>query len=95
MRILGRDEKTPAEAVAYTHDCTPDLNGSTISGTPVWTVSPETSPALTKDTQSNTTLTATVRYSAGKEGTLYTVTLTIVTAAGETLQAAHEILVVA
>lgn len=94
MRILGRDEKTPAEAVAYTHNCAADLNGSTIS-TATWLVSPTTSPALAVDTSSNTTTTATARLSGGLEGTLYTAKLTIVTAASENLQAAHEVLVVA
>lgn len=93
MRILGKDEKTPAEAVAYTHNCTPDLNGSTISSA-VWSITPTTSPALTIDSQTNTTTTATVRLSSGLEGTLYRAILTIVTATSETLQAAHEVLVV-
>lgn len=94
MRVYGRDEKTPAEAVAYTHNCAPDLNGSTISGVPTWTITPTTVPALTVDTSSNTTTTASVRLSGGLEGTLYTALLTVVTAASETLQAAHEVLVV-
>lgn len=56
------------------------LGADTITGTPVWTV--ET--GLTKDSQSNTTTTATVWLSGGTAGETYTVACKITTAGGRT-----------
>lgn len=56
------------------------LGADTIVGTPVWTID----AGLTKDSQSNTTTTATVWLSGGTAGTSYTVTCRVSTAAGRT-----------
>jgi len=60
------------------------LGSDAITGTPAWSTS---SPAgLTLSGQANTTTTTTITASGGIDGVDYTVTCTIVTAAGETLE---------
>jgi hypothetical protein len=70
------------EAVARTLNWAADLNGSTISGTPTWTV-----PAgLTNEATSNTTTTASIRISGGVPGQDYIITCLVTTAASEDLE---------
>ena len=72
--------KDPNEVRAFTWYWTADLNGSTIASATF--VVP---PGITKDSQSNTTTTATAVFSGGTAGEVYPVTCRVVTAAGETL----------
>lgn len=72
--------KDPDAVLDFVVDWATWLGADTISGTPVWTV-----PAgLTKDSQSNTTTTATAVISGGTAGTDYAVGCKIATAGGRT-----------
>lgn len=82
MRYLKSFPKDPAAVLDYTIDWDADdwLGSDTITGTPVWTVA----TGLTKDSQSNTTTTATVWLSGGTANTDYDVACKITTAGGRT-----------
>ena len=74
-------EKDPSAVLDYTIDWSTWLGSDTIS-TSSWTVE----SGITKDSDNNTTTTATIWLSGGTAGTDYTVTNTIVTAGGRTDQ---------
>ena len=68
--------KDPAEVLDYTLDWDAELGtGEEISGTPVWTV-PD---GITKDSQANTTTTATIWLSGGTAGVEYAIACKITT----------------
>lgn len=76
--------KDPGDVFGVTLDWDGDdfLGSDTITGTPTWTV-----PAgITKDSQSNTTTTATAVLSGGTHGSDYDVACKIVTAGGSTYE---------
>lgn len=73
-------EKDPSAVLDYALDWSDWLVADTITGTPTWTVP----TGLTKDSQSNTTTTATAWLSGGVAGMSYTVACKIVTAGGRT-----------
>jgi len=73
-------KKAPTAVLDYTVNWATWLVADTITGTPVWTVA----TGLTKDSQSNTTTTATAWLSGGTEGQDYAVSCRISTAAGRT-----------
>lgn len=80
---LGTDslpyiEKDPDALLDYEVDWTSLLDGDTITGTPEWTIA----SGLTKDSQTNTTTTATVWLSGGAVDGVYLVACKITTAAG-------------
>lgn len=81
-RIIAHWTQDLQESVARTMGWSDDLNGSTISGTPTWTLP----SGLTNVTQSNTTTSATIRITATATG-VYEVNCAIVTAGGESLNA--------
>lgn len=74
--------KDPAAVLDYTIDWDANdwLGSDTITGTPVWTVP----SGLTKDSQSNTTTTATAWLSGGTADQDYDVACKITTTAGRT-----------
>lgn len=72
--------KDPNAVKDFALDVTEWLAGDTITGTPTWTVP----SGITKDSQSNTTTTATVWLSGGTEGTTYELVCRIVTTGGRT-----------
>mgnify|MGYP001572496141 CR=1 FL=1 len=80
--ILKPFKKDPSAVRDYTVDWDTDdwLGAATITGTPVWTVP----TGITKDSQSNTTTTATAWLSGGTNGTDYDVACKITTAGGRT-----------
>ena len=80
--------KDPQAALTYTVDWEPWLNGDTIATS---TFTPAS--GITKDSQSNTTLTATVKLSAGTVGEDYDVVNRITTTAGLTDERTIRILV--
>lgn len=81
-------EKRSAEVIDHEVDWSDDLGSDTIS-TSTFTV-----PAgLTKDSESNTTTTATVWLSGGADGDRYLITNEVVTAGGRTLRKSFEVLV--
>jgi hypothetical protein len=86
-RLLGRDYKDKDEAITYTHDCTPDLGGSTVSSVS-WVTRPS---GLTTDSTSSTTTSASIKLSGGTPGQLYTVELTATLADAQIIQASHEV----
>lgn len=68
--------KDPQEVIDYTVDWAAELGtGEQISGTPVWTVP----SGITKDSQANTTTTATVWLSGGTAGNEYEIACKIST----------------
>lgn len=75
------------ESISRTLDWTADLNGSTISGAPTWTVPSE----LTTVAQSNTTTTTTIQLAGAKPGKTYQIECKITSVAGE-IPAAHILL---
>jgi len=77
MGELGSFEKDPEAVLDYTVDWEAWLDGDTIY-TSAWTVP----TGITKDSDSNTTTTATIWLSGGTAGELYKVKNHIVTAAG-------------
>ena len=81
-RRLGRVEQDDDEAIAYTINWAADLNSSTLAAVS-WSVP----SALTTETTSNTTTSASIRLSGGTPGQVYKVECTVTTAAGEDLQA--------
>jgi len=72
--------KDPEAVLDYTVDWATWLGADTITGTPTWTVP----TGLTKDTQSNTTTTATAWLSGGSVGLDYVVECKITTTGGRT-----------
>lgn len=72
--------KDPEAVLDFTVDWATWLGVDTISGTPTWTVP----TGLTKDSQTNTTTTATAWLSGGSVGQDYVVECKIATAAGRT-----------
>ena len=80
---IKRYTKDPASVLDYTIDWGTNwlAAGETIS-TSAWTVE----SGITKDSDSNTTTTATVWLSGGTAGTVYTVTNRITTSAGRTAE---------
>lgn len=80
--ILRTWKKDPQAVLDYTVDWDADdwLGTDTITGTPVWTL-----PAgITKDSQTNTTTTATIWLSGGTDGADYDIACKITTAGGRT-----------
>jgi len=75
--------KDPDEVLDYQLDWTARLDGDTISSSS-WAVA--SGSGLTIDSDSETTTLTTVWLSAGTEGTTYTLTNTIVTAASRTME---------
>lgn len=82
VRPIGTAIKDPAAVLDYTLDWDAEdwLGADTITGTPVWTVP----SGLTKDSQSNTTTTATAWLSGGTADQDYDVACKITTTAGRT-----------
>lgn len=83
--------KDPQEVLDFTRDWTDFLDGDTIA-TSSWEIEIG-GDDLVIDADSNTTIAATVRLSAGAAGVTYVVTNTIVTAGGQTAQWSMEIVV--
>lgn len=79
--------KDADEVLDYQIDWTDLLDGDTIS-TSTWLIS---GSGLTKQSQSNTTTTATIWLQGGTDGTAYVVTNTITTAGGRTFEQAVKI----
>ena len=79
--------KDADEVLDYKIDFADLLAGDTIS-TVTWVIAPS---GLTKQSQSNTTTTATIWLTGGADGTSYTVTCTITTAGGRTFEQAVKI----
>lgn len=77
--VLRVFTKTPDEVLDFAIDFTSALDsGDSITGTPTWTV-----PAgITKDSQSNTTTSATAFFSSGTAGGAYVVQCRITTTPG-------------
>lgn len=80
------------ENLDYRIDWSATLGDDTITGTPVWTVSP-TGPTITNPAQSNTTTTTTCWFSGGTAGTDYQLEATVTTTGGRTFQGHIVILV--
>lgn len=80
--ILKTFKKDPSATLDYIVDWDADdwLGTDTITGTPVWTVP----SGIVKDSQSNTTTTATAWISGGSHGSDYDVACKITTAGGRT-----------
>lgn len=72
--------KDPEAILDYTLDWATWLGADTIVGAPTWTVP----PGITKNSQTNTTTTATVWLSGGAANNDYTIECKIVTAGGRT-----------
>lgn len=72
--------KDPDEVEFYVRDWSADLDGDTIA-TSTWTVP----SGITKDSDTNTTTTATIKLSGGTLGSDYALVNRITTAAGRTL----------
>jgi hypothetical protein len=70
-------EKDPNNVADYQINWANLIGADTISGTPVWTITPS---GLTKDSQTNTTTTSTIWLSGGVAGVTYTVNCRITTA---------------
>ena len=81
-RRIARLEQDKDEAIAYTMNWAGDLNSSTLAAV-TWTIP----SALTNESQSNTTTTATVRLSGGTAGQVYKVECSVTSATGEDMQA--------
>ena len=77
-------DKDPSDVLDYPVDWTAWLAtiSDTITGTPVWTVG----TGLTKDSQANTTTTATAVISGGTAGQKYPVANKITTVGGRTVE---------
>lgn len=71
--------KDPQEILTYTLNWATEMGSDTISGTPVWTVP----TGLTKQSQSNTTTTASITLSSGTEGARYQVLCHVVGSSGQ------------
>lgn len=79
-RTLGTAYQDKDEAVGYSVNWTPDLDGATLSS-----VSWDTG-GLTSESQTNTTSVASIRLTGGTPGQTYIVTNTVTTSNGEDLQ---------
>lgn len=80
---LGLRDQDKNEAIAYTINWAADLNGSTISGAPTWTVP----SGITNANTTNTTTTTSIRLSGGTPGVSYKIECTVTSAVSETMQA--------
>ena len=74
--------KSPEDKFAFELDWVAEISGSTISGTPVWTVQ----SGLVQDAISNTTTTSTIILSSGVAGKTYQVQCKITTASGDVFE---------
>ena len=81
MSTLKLEEQDPDEDLFHVLNWETALDGDTIS-TATWVNIPV---ALTKETESNTTTTHTIRISGGVAGTEYVFTSRVVTAGSETM----------
>ena len=81
-RRIARLQQDKDEAIAYTMNWAADLNNSTLSAVN-WTIP----SALTNESQSNTTTSASVRLSGGIAGQEYKIECSVTSAAGEDMQA--------
>lgn len=75
------DAKDPADVIPCTIDWTDKLNGSTIQGTPTWTIMGGPG-SLTVSGQTNTTTQSQVIVSGGLRGRTYTLVCSIMAASG-------------
>lgn len=88
MRVLGTAIQDKDEAVAYTINWSPDLNGGTLSAV-TWTTG-----GLTSESEVNTSSVATIRLavpSTVSPGQTVSVTCTVTTSQGEDLQAGFNV----
>lgn len=77
-------QKDPDAVLDFGVDWSAWLDGDTIASSEWLTASPVTTPALTIDSDSNSTTATVVWLSAGVAGTTYKITNRIVTTAGRT-----------
>ena len=74
--------KSPTDVLTFELDWVAEISGSTITGTPVWTVQ----NGLTQDAITNTDTTSTIKLSGGTLGNVYQVQCRITTVAGDTFE---------